>query len=99
MCCAAFFNRMIAAAGAGADAYSGYSGYKMKEKGYTVQNPITRKKIRSQHRINCFLLFGEFSKLSNLFSFFFLRSGLSGIFFLCVAEAFDDEQGSTDENR
>lgn len=30
---------MIAAAGAGA-----YGGYKMKEKGYTLQNPITKKK-------------------------------------------------------
>ena len=30
---------MAAAAGAGA-----YGGYKMKEKGYTVQSPITKKK-------------------------------------------------------
>ena len=30
---------MAVAAGAGA-----YGGYKMKEKGYTVQNPITKKK-------------------------------------------------------
>lgn len=30
---------MAVAAGAGA-----YGGYKMKEKGYTVQSPITRKK-------------------------------------------------------
>ncbi|SFL11246.1 hypothetical protein SAMN05216302_103227 [Nitrosomonas aestuarii] len=30
---------MAAAAGAGA-----YGGYKMKEKGYTVQNPITKEK-------------------------------------------------------
>ncbi len=29
---------MIAAAGAGA-----YGGYKMKENGYTVQNPITKE--------------------------------------------------------
>ena len=30
---------MAAAAGAGA-----YGGYKMKEKGYTIQNPITKEK-------------------------------------------------------
>jgi len=30
---------MAVAAGAGA-----YGGYKMKEKGYTLQNPITKKK-------------------------------------------------------
>jgi hypothetical protein len=30
---------MMVAAGAGA-----YGGYKMKEKGYTVQSPITKKK-------------------------------------------------------
>lgn len=29
----------VAAAGAGA-----YGGYKMKEKGYTVQNPVTKEK-------------------------------------------------------
>ncbi len=34
---------MAAAAGAGA-----YGGYKMKEKGYTVQNPITKKKNAEQ---------------------------------------------------
>ncbi len=34
---------MAAAAGAGA-----YGGYKMKEKGYTVQNPITKEKKQSK---------------------------------------------------
>lgn len=34
---------MVAAAGAGA-----YGGYKMKEKGYTVQNPITKEKKQSK---------------------------------------------------
>ncbi len=34
---------MAAAAGAGA-----YGGYKMKEKGYTVQNPITKEKSSKQ---------------------------------------------------
>lgn len=34
---------MAAAAGAGA-----YGGYKMKEEGYTVQNPITKKKNAEQ---------------------------------------------------
>lgn len=34
---------MAAAAGAGA-----YGGYKMEEKGYTVQNPITKKKKQSK---------------------------------------------------
>ena len=33
---------MLAAAGAGA-----YGGYAMKEKGYTVQNPITKEKKQS----------------------------------------------------
>jgi hypothetical protein len=35
---------MLAAAGAGAGAYGGYA---MKEKGYTVQNPITKEKKQS----------------------------------------------------
>ncbi|MCP5291698.1 MAG: hypothetical protein H6938_04045 [Burkholderiales bacterium] len=34
---------MAAAAGAGA-----YGGYKMKEKGYTVQSPITKEEKRTE---------------------------------------------------
>ncbi|GJL74590.1 hypothetical protein [Nitrosomonas sp.] len=36
---------MAAAAGAGA-----YGGYKMKEKGYTVQNPITKEEKSSKDK-------------------------------------------------
>ena len=34
---------MLAAAGGGA-----YGGYKMKEKGYTLQNPITKEKDKEK---------------------------------------------------
>ncbi len=41
---------MAAAAGAGA-----YGGYKMKEKGYTVQNPITKEKKQPKECDWCLL--------------------------------------------